>query len=111
MVLPIREVIASGVVWSCTNRHGILAHAEFIEDEALIEEHIDWDAMQAQYWKDDNDPDLKARRQAEFLIRDRVPLSAFTEIGAINKQVADRVQNLLRQTSGITLSVQPKWYF
>jgi hypothetical protein len=56
--------------------------------------------------------DRMERRQAEFLIRDRVPLQSFLRIGVINTQRRDEVRAIL-QAAGVNLPVEIKtdWYF
>lgn len=57
-------------------------------------------------------PDRLERRMAEFLVKDRVALSAFTRIGVVNKAMAERVDAILA-SAGVTLrsEVRPDWYF
>jgi hypothetical protein len=52
------------------------------------------------------------RRQAEFLIRDRVPLESFLRIGVIDVQRRDEARAIL-QAAGVNLPVEIKtdWYF
>jgi ssDNA thymidine ADP-ribosyltransferase, DarT len=52
------------------------------------------------------------RRQAEFLIRDRVPLQSFSRIGVIDAQRRDEVLAILL-AAGVNLPVEIKtdWYF
>lgn len=52
------------------------------------------------------------RRQAEFLLKDVVHLSAMTCIGAINESKAEIVRKILTET-GVNLPVVVKanWYF
>ena len=52
------------------------------------------------------------RRQAEFLLKHVVHLSAMTRIGVINESKAEIVRNILAET-GVNLQVVVKtnWYF
>lgn len=56
--------------------------------------------------------DRMEKRQAEFLVRYRVPLQRFTRIGAVSDAKAAQVQSVLA-AAGVTLPVvvQPDWYF
>ena len=56
--------------------------------------------------------DRMERRMAEFMVRDRVPLSQFTRVGVCNVQQARLVLAIL-QSEGVTLPVvvMPDWYF
>jgi len=52
------------------------------------------------------------RRQAEFLVRHRVPLQQFTRIGVVSHAKAVEVKAILA-AAGVPLpvTVQPDWYF
>lgn len=56
--------------------------------------------------------DRQERRMAEFLVRNRVPLSAFTRIGVVNAATKGRADAIL-ESAGVSLrsEVQPDWYF
>lgn len=56
--------------------------------------------------------DRMERRQAEFLVKHSIHLSAMTRIGVINKSKAEIVRKILAET-GVNLSVDIKteWYF
>jgi ssDNA thymidine ADP-ribosyltransferase, DarT len=52
------------------------------------------------------------RRQAEFLVKDLVPLSAMNRIGVFDDQRKTQVQQILKKAN-VTLPVvaMPAWYF
>ncbi len=56
--------------------------------------------------------DRMERRQAEFLVRQRVPLQRFLRIGVVNQAKAALIQAVL-VAAGVPLPVvvQPDWYF
>ena len=56
--------------------------------------------------------DRMEKRQAEFLVRNRVPLIKFTGIGVIDEEKAAQVRAILAQ-AGVDLPVMVKrdWYF
>jgi ssDNA thymidine ADP-ribosyltransferase, DarT len=56
--------------------------------------------------------DRMERRQAEFLVRERVLLSSFTRLGVIDSTRKAHIEGLCKQL-GINLSVHvmPSWYF
>ena len=68
------------------------------------------------YWQNRlNEPrhaDRMERRQAEFLVKERVPLRQITRIGVIDEQRAGQVRTMLTQ-AGVHLPVEVKedWYF
>ncbi|HAT1882457.1 TPA: DUF4433 domain-containing protein [Legionella pneumophila] len=54
----------------------------------------------------------RARRQAEFIVKDSIPLNCFTRIGVIKSSVKNQVDRILL-THGLTLrvDVMTDWYF
>ena len=52
------------------------------------------------------------RRQAEFLVKDSVPLTRFVRLGVLDEQRANEVRAILAQ-AGVDLPVEVKhdWYF
>jgi hypothetical protein len=74
---------------------------------------LDWDVMNAHYWSDtDEDGDRKRRRQAEFLVYERVPMSMVKLVGARSEDVAKRARSALRGLSDPPpVAVRPDWYY
>jgi hypothetical protein len=68
------------------------------------------------YWHDrpsvDRYADRMERRQAEFLVKDSVPLERFVRLGVIDEHRAEEVRAILAQ-AGVDLPVEVKhdWYF
>lgn len=74
---------------------------------------IDWEVMQAVMWNNtEQDPDRQRRRQAEYLVRDRVPLSDLIGFAARDIPRLEQVQTLAEET-GLRLGgkVKPEWYY
>lgn len=55
--------------------------------------------------------DRMERRQAEFLVRHRVPLQQFTRIGVVSHAKAAEVKVILAAGVLLLVMVQPDWYF
>ncbi len=74
---------------------------------------IDWDIMRETYWSDtDEDGDRKRRRQAEFLVHQRAPLSALDRVITMTDEVAERAQNALSTLESAPLvRVHRAWYY
>ena len=52
------------------------------------------------------------RRQAEFLVRDNVPLNCMTRLGVIDAARQAQVLALLAQAGvALTVDIMPAWYF
>ena len=70
---------------------------------------LDWDAIGATHWTDVTD-----RKQAEFLVEGRVPISLVGKIGVKNRAVATMVGQLLKLRGlleTVEIAVVPQWYY
>ena len=70
------------------DRFSTLFAAEEIQNIDLI---LDKDAINAKYWKDDNDLDRKRRKEAEFLISDDIVNDAILGYIVYNQNAKDKV--------------------
>jgi hypothetical protein len=77
-VSNVHQVISHNLSFVFTDGHAIDGFTTFhdAEDISQISSIIDEKAIQAKYWKDDNDLDLKRRKEAEFLVENDIPASA-----------------------------------
>lgn len=93
-----------------TDAHAIRRLTNFYTDLENLNQ-IDWDVMQASLWMDtDDDPNRKARRQAEFLVYNEVPLSACIGIAVYHPQMKQRVEEMLEYV-GLSLPVAVRRHF
>jgi len=105
-----------------TDYHAVMQIASFYSDLADLSA-IDWDLFfefpriggYCQYWQNRQNARHAMRletRQAEFLVRDCVPLAAITQIGVRSVEMAGRVQAALAN-AGWTPNIQvvPGWYY
>lgn len=106
------------------DRNATLAFSIAHTDLNRLDDAIAWDLLTeapaldgfCKYWQSNaSNPrfaDRMERRQAEFLVRDSVPIAAILRIGVIDENRADRVRSIL-QASGVTLPVvvMRDWYF
>jgi len=66
----------------------------------------------AKYWQDENDPDLKRRKQAEFLVYNELPFDHVTHTVVYNDACAQKVQGYLPNGSHApSILVKPNFYF
>jgi hypothetical protein len=112
LVSSAQAVQEAGLRFVFTDGHGIMAFTDFYDDLAQLDE-VDWPLMRAQYWADtDDDLDRKRRRQAEFLVQFRFPVSLIGAIGVINQQRKTATEQLLAAHGlDIDVSVQHGWYY
>lgn len=106
-----------------TDYHAVMAIASFygnLDDLSVI----DWDLFfetprvggYCQYWQNRQQSPRHATRmetrQAEFLVRDSVPLAAIAQIGVRSTDMAGRVQAALANTGWTPhIQVVPGWYY
>lgn len=105
------------------DRNATLAFANPYTDLAQLNV-IAWDLITeaptldgyCMYWQNRMDQpryaDRMEKRQAELLVRDRVPLGQFTRVGVIDAQRRTQVRNIFN-AAGVNLNVdvKPEWYF
>jgi len=106
------------------DRNATLAFSTPYTDLAHLNTAVAWDLITeapqldgyCKFWQsrsaDARYADRMERRQAEFLVRDRAPLSCMTRLGVIDAQRQAQVQELLEQ-AGVPLrvDVMQSWYF
>lgn len=106
------------------DRNATLAFSAAYTDLSLLDEVVAWDILTeapqkdgyCQYWQNKLDhpryTDRMERRQAEFLVKDQVPLSKITRLGVANAIKQAEVQALLAQFGiQLAVNVMPDWYF
>lgn len=75
-------------------------------------DQIDRKDTHAKYWQDEDDPDLKRRKQAEFLVHQELPFRYVTHMLAYNDNSAAKVTGMLQGTSTTpTVLVRPNFFF
>lgn len=106
LVSSVSRATALGRTWAFTDRHAELGHALHFDDLGRLDE-VRWGVMDLRYWAD-----VKEERQAEFLVHDFFPWSAFSEIGVMTPAVASRDQQILgAATHRPGVAVRPVWYY
>ncbi len=109
LVSSVGGAVDCGHQWAFTDRHADLAYAEFFKDLSRADE-IDWSVMDRRQWGGDSE--VKARRQAEFLVFDWFPWDAVTEIGVIDRAMRRRVEGILAGAQHQpAVRERPEWYY
>ncbi|MEA1933431.1 MAG: DUF4433 domain-containing protein [Thermodesulfobacteriota bacterium] len=112
LVTSIKNVLDAGLGFVFTDGHGIMDFTDFYDDLKDLD-HVDWDVMKATYWADtEDDTDRRRRRQAEFLIHEKLPFQYIEEIGVIDRTVQEEVESLMRASvfrPGV--AVRRGWYY
>jgi hypothetical protein len=95
-----------------TDGHAVMAVTEFFEDLSQLA-NVDLPLMQARLWRDtESDPDRKRRRQAEFLVHRRFPLTLVERIVVRTKATRLAVEKVLRGAiHKPTVEMRSNWYY
>lgn len=100
--------IALGQPWAFTDRHAEVAHALYSDDLNRLGD-VDWSVMPLTYWA--VPPEVREKRQAEFLVHDHFPWRGVVEIGCMSQGIADEVASLLGAAASPPVIVRPDWYY
>jgi hypothetical protein len=106
-------VAASGALFVFSDGNCASTVTSFNGDLSQIESVVDWEVMRAQMWANTaDDPDRKRRRMAEFLVHQRIPIEAFSEIVVRHVTLKKQVEGLLASYGvDLPVSIKPGWYF
>jgi len=104
----------AGKEYVFTNRNASLANADFFNDISDFSTAIDTTILKETIWANTaDDGDRKARRQAEFLVKDIIEIDKMLGIGVFDeahrKQVADRLA--ASAFPNIKSAIKRSWYF
>lgn len=112
LVAEVEAITQSGLPFAFTNGHAVMAPCKFYDRVGDLE-NVDWDLMRSRYWSDtEEDPNRTFRRQAEFLVHSRLPVSQITMIGAATEKRAHEVGQIVAQCgSQIPVEVRQNWYY
>jgi hypothetical protein len=101
--------VAEGRPWAYSDGNAGAFYTKFYADLRRLTQLVDWDAVSAKNWAE---PAVKNRKQAEFLVHDTFPWTAFHEIGVVDQAVADQVRAALRSAVHRPRTrVHPEWYY
>lgn len=107
LVSSVNTATALGKPWAFTDLHADLGYARYFDSLGSLSE-VDWTVMPLVQWGGSDE--VKAKRQAEFLVHDSFPWSAVERIGVKSEAVAAKVQALLGGNVPPVV-VQPRWYY
>jgi len=120
----IEAVTAQGNDFVYYDRNATLAFSVAYTDLSKLDQVVAWDILTeqpqkdgyCQYWQSKPDhpryADRMERRQAEFLVKDQVPLSQITRLGVVNSLKQAEVQALTTRFGlYLPVNVMPDWYF
>lgn len=73
---------------------------------------VDMEAVGAKWWSSVTDPDLMRRKQAEFLVKNSLPLNYLKGIAVYNKKAENQVKSLLSEYNvELPLKIKKDYYY
>jgi len=110
-VSSIEKMIALNLNFVFTDGHAVDALSKYYDASQAqdIGNLLDFAAIKAEFWKDENDLDLKRRKEAEFLVENDIPLTAILGYVVYNDNAKTKLESFGIPTDKI--AVRPKFYF
>jgi len=113
LVSSAETVAKSDRVWAFTDGHAVEGVTEFFDHLEELPK-VDWNAVRTWKWGGKwmlADPDIKRRKQAEFLVNARFPLELIESVGVMNPAMAEKVAGILHEAGqNLRVTVQLDWY-
>ena len=112
LVTTVGKIVDAGLRFVIADGHPIMALTDFFDELGRLDA-VDLPLMRQGYWKDTaEDPDRERRRQAEFLVHERVPWDLITEIGVMDAAIKRRVEDLLVEAAHRpAVAIRRSWYY
>jgi hypothetical protein len=95
--------------WCFTDGHAKAVITEFFNHAEDLD-HVDWEIVGKRYWNNtEEDFDRMRRKQAEFLVRDYVPVQCIEYIIVFNEEMRQIVRDIVNLSGlNIPVSVNPE---
>lgn len=112
LVSTVEKVIEHNCKFIFTDGHAFTALSRPFNDIRYLDQ-IDWNAVKLKIWKDTaNDPDRKRRKEAEFLIHEKLPFEAIIGIVVYNQEANDYVSSVIKKNKiNLPLNTVSDWYY
>lgn len=109
-VTSVAQIIAQNLDYVFTDGHAVDSYSTFYDEKDIdnIENCIDKKAITSRYWKEDNDLDLKRRKEAEFLVGNDIPRVTIRGFAVYNEKAK---QTLIDFGVNEKILVKPEYYF
>lgn len=110
-VTTVQRIIDNNLKFIFTNGHAVnnFSSQYSISEVENIQDLVDWKAVEAKYWNDENDLDLKRRKEAEFLILGDLPLHVIGGYLVYNEDTKNRLIDFGVKEREIV--IKPEFYF
>lgn len=110
-VSSVQKIIELNVDFVFTNGHAVdgFSAQYAVSDINNINEIIDWEAVKAKYWKDEDDLDRKRRKEAEFLVLGDIDKKAILGYVVFNKNAKKKMSDF--GVNDNQIHINPNYYF
>lgn len=110
-ITNVEKIIQSQLPFLFTNGHAVSKLSKFFgkNEVNLLDEIIDFDAIKKTFWNDEEDLDLKRRKEAEFLVEGDIPLGVISGWVVYNEKAKGRLLNFGIQDK--LIAVRENFYF
>ncbi|SDM11031.1 protein of unknown function [Catalinimonas alkaloidigena] len=114
LISSLSRIKAAGCEFFFTDRHAKTRLARSYQDESDLDK-IDWDVVKSKEWKNtEEDTDRRDRKQAEFLVKDYVPISCIQAILVKSRGRQEYIQGVVKDLQ-LPIDVHrekgEKWYY
>ena len=105
-------VVKAKLPFAFTDRHAVVSYAQFYNDLEKIN-NLDWRTIKLRYWADTpEDPDRKEKKQAEFLIYEKLPWEHIYGIAVNNEGAFSKVETILNGLQHKPIvKIKKEWYY
>lgn len=114
IVCRINGIVNGCDEWCFTDGHAKTRITEFYNDLDMLSE-VDWNLVGERYWSDtEDDFDRMRRKQAEFLVKEHVPVSCISSIITYNEQsrtLAQEIAERLKLEIPVRINPNNKYYY
>jgi hypothetical protein len=112
IVSSIEKIKELGYPFTFMDGHALMALSNFYNDTMYLDK-LDWKLIRNTMWNNtDEDNDRERRRQAEFLVKGKVGLDAFNELGVYSQELAKRVFAIMKgHNVQCAIRVKRNWYY
>lgn len=110
-VSSVQKILDHKLEFIFTDGHAVDGFTSQYSDADIenLDTLIDWNAVKAKFWKSETDLDLKRRKEAEFLVRQDIPLTALLGFVVYNQQSKDTM--VAQGAATQQIHIQPGYYF
>lgn len=110
-VSSIQKVLDSKIPFLYTDGHATNNFTKFYEpkDIANITEQLDFEAINATFWRKENDLDFKRRKEAEFLLENDLPLDCILGYAVLNDIAKNKLIGIGIDSNKV--GIRKKYYY